>query len=98
MKEKDISASIQAARLRLLICGLLVACSCGSNGLGTLTAHDAGNTGGSGGVMATGGNGRNSGAGGSGGASSTRDSTDRKSTRLNSSHRCISYAVFCLKK
>src|SRR5437762_11196884 len=23
---------------------------------------------------------------------------DRKSTRLNSSHRCISYAVFCLKK
>src|SRR5437764_8546856 len=28
-------------------------------------------------------------------AASTRD---RKSTRLNSSHRCISYAVFCLKK
>src|SRR5437879_10066571 len=26
------------------------------------------------------------------------DATDRKSTRLNSSHRCISYAVFCLKK
>src|SRR5437762_4768932 len=25
-------------------------------------------------------------------------SADRKSTRLNSSHRCISYAVFCLKK
>src|SRR5437762_8735074 len=25
-------------------------------------------------------------------------SSDRKSTRLNSSHRCISYAVFCLKK
>src|ERR1017187_10752864 len=23
---------------------------------------------------------------------------DRKSTRLNSSHRCISYAFFCLKK
>src|SRR5437879_8819792 len=23
---------------------------------------------------------------------------DRKSTRLNPSHRCISYAVFCLKK
>src|ERR1017187_4790071 len=23
---------------------------------------------------------------------------DRKSTRLNSSHRCISFAVFCLKK
>src|SRR5437762_3807082 len=27
-----------------------------------------------------------------------RESGDRKSTRLNSSHRCISYAVFCLKK
>src|SRR5437762_10764302 len=26
------------------------------------------------------------------------DLKDRKSTRLNSSHRCISYAVFCLKK
>src|SRR5437762_4548151 len=26
------------------------------------------------------------------------DIEDRKSTRLNSSHRCISYAVFCLKK
>src|SRR5437763_8329989 len=26
------------------------------------------------------------------------DLPDRKSTRLNSSHRCISYAVFCLKK
>src|SRR5437879_7917937 len=26
------------------------------------------------------------------------DVEDRKSTRLNSSHRCISYAVFCLKK
>src|SRR5437762_10577605 len=25
-------------------------------------------------------------------------STDRKSTRLNSSHRCILYVVFCLKK
>src|SRR5208337_5452503 len=25
-------------------------------------------------------------------------SLDRKSTRLNSSHRCISYAVFCSKK
>ena len=24
--------------------------------------------------------------------------SDRKSTRLNSSHRCISYPVFCLKK
>src|SRR5437764_1506955 len=27
-----------------------------------------------------------------------REQLDRKSTRLNSSHRCISYAVFCLKK
>src|SRR5690242_21518247 len=26
------------------------------------------------------------------------DDTDRKSTRLNSSHMSISYAVFCLKK
>src|SRR5258708_38239771 len=28
----------------------------------------------------------------------TGTSTDRKSTRLNSSHQIISYAVFCLKK
>src|SRR5437762_1870280 len=28
----------------------------------------------------------------------TGSGADRKSTRLNSSHRCISYAVFCLKK
>src|SRR5438876_8197394 len=27
-----------------------------------------------------------------------REATDRKSTRLNSSHPSISYAVFCLKK
>src|SRR5207244_4613631 len=27
-----------------------------------------------------------------------RPHTDRKSTRLNSSHQIISYAVFCLKK
>src|SRR5260221_3538990 len=27
-----------------------------------------------------------------------REITDRKSTRLNSSHTVISYAVFCLKK
>ena len=26
------------------------------------------------------------------------EATDRKSTRLNSSHKPISYAVFCLKK
>src|SRR5436189_5959051 len=30
--------------------------------------------------------------------SPSRLAPDRKSTRLNSSHRCISYAVFCLKK
>src|SRR3712207_8392659 len=31
-------------------------------------------------------------------SSTTSTSTDRKSTRLNSSHANISYAVFCLKK
>src|SRR2546429_4819808 len=31
-------------------------------------------------------------------ASETRGGRDRKSTRLNSSHGYISYAVFCLKK
>src|SRR5689334_23737487 len=31
-------------------------------------------------------------------ARSARESIDRKSTRLNSSHSSISYAVFCLKK
>src|SRR5437762_9016854 len=31
-------------------------------------------------------------------ATQARYVEDRKSTRLNSSHRCISYAVFCLKK
>src|SRR2546430_7118838 len=31
-------------------------------------------------------------------ASSSTSKTDRKSTRLNSSHSQISYAVFCLKK
>src|SRR5947208_13496517 len=29
---------------------------------------------------------------------SSRSQSDRKSTRLNSSHQIISYAVFCLKK
>src|SRR5437762_6031664 len=39
-------------------------------------------------------------AGRSGGAGhpDVQAAADRKSTRLNSSHRCISYAVFCLKK
>src|SRR2546422_5469414 len=32
------------------------------------------------------------------GTPGTRDVVDRKSTRLNSSHGYISYAVFCLKK
>src|SRR5688572_31352768 len=32
------------------------------------------------------------------GTGSSRDWADRKSTRLNSSHSQISYAVFCLKK
>src|SRR5206468_6903739 len=36
-------------------------------------------------------------AGTSNESSSGWDSTDRKSTRLNSSHDQISYAVFCLK-
>src|SRR5690625_6721514 len=31
-------------------------------------------------------------------ANRVADQTDRKSTRLNSSHVAISYAVFCLKK
>src|SRR5690242_21192830 len=31
-------------------------------------------------------------------AEPTYDAKDRKSTRLNSSHMSISYAVFCLKK
>src|SRR3712207_8387578 len=33
-----------------------------------------------------------------GGLTSTAVTADRKSTRLNSSHANISYAVFCLKK
>src|SRR5258707_10799917 len=33
-----------------------------------------------------------------GGPHEARGATDRKSTRLNSSHANISYAVFCLKK
>src|ERR1017187_825609 len=37
-------------------------------------------------------------AGGSGAHPDVQLAQDRKSTRLNSSHRCISYAVFCLKK
>src|SRR5437867_13432451 len=32
------------------------------------------------------------------GGHAAQEGLDRKSTRLNSSHRTISYAVFCLKK
>src|SRR5207247_10315117 len=42
------------------------------------------------------GRGAREGHAGGGGAASRR--RDRKSTRLNSSHEWISYAVFCLKK
>src|SRR5689334_24649821 len=35
---------------------------------------------------------------GAGRAGGARPAQDRKSTRLNSSHSSISYAVFCLKK
>src|SRR3989442_3793145 len=38
------------------------------------------------------------GGGGCAPGSGTSPATDRKSTRLNSSHVRISYAVFCLKK
>src|SRR5256886_7231616 len=38
------------------------------------------------------------GRGSSRSASAARRAVDRKSTRLNSSHSQISYAVFCLKK
>src|SRR5205085_11047487 len=37
-------------------------------------------------------------SGGNDFTASVRDNLDRKSTRLNSSHSQISYAVFCLKK
>src|SRR2546427_3843150 len=38
------------------------------------------------------------GGAGAGGGTSSTSARDRKSTRLNSSHSQISYAVFCLKK
>src|SRR3712207_7204815 len=41
---------------------------------------------------------RRRGARGGGARHAERDVEDRKSTRLNSSHANISYAVFCLKK
>src|SRR5437879_9046415 len=61
----------------------------------TLSLHDA--------LPISGGRGRRSqfrhrpGEPAGGAAQDLRTHTDRKSTRLNSSHRCISYAVFCLK-
>src|SRR5260221_13721326 len=39
-----------------------------------------------------------SGVGGASGCGTNLHHQDRKSTRLNSSHTVISYAVFCLKK
>src|SRR5437762_11438212 len=44
------------------------------------------------------GDGASAGRGGDGRIERIGKIEDRKSTRLNSSHRCISYAVFCLKK
>src|SRR5438552_12710191 len=41
---------------------------------------------------------RGGGAGATDPRNETADDGDRKSTRLNSSHQIISYAVFCLKK
>src|SRR5436189_2780373 len=64
---------------------------------GVLDRRGDGGRDGSAGKLGDGGGGREGDAGrllcASGGGSQ-----DRKSTRLNSSHRCISYAVFCLKK
>src|SRR5438034_8277615 len=52
------------------------------------------------GAAATGGGGATGGDGATdgGGGVARRSVGDRKSTRLNSSHTVISYAVFCLKK
>src|SRR2546429_6068265 len=58
----------------------------------TLSLHDALPI-----CITSAGAGSGSGSGEGGGASLPR-SRDRKSTRLNSSHGYISYAVFCLKK
>ena len=78
MNEKSIRAPIPtslASRLCIMAWGMLVACSCDGNGLRNSTAHDAGATGGSGGVMATGGSDPSGGSGGSGGAPSTQGSS-----------------------
>src|SRR2546422_8480779 len=53
---------------------------------------------GSDGRSAGGWGGRGDGAGGSAATRAAAAGGDRKSTRLNSSHGYISYAVFCLKK
>src|SRR5690242_20951272 len=59
-----------------------------------------GDGGGGGKVDAVGGGATGVGAGSGGGDAAGADDAagDRKSTRLNSSHMSISYAVFCLKK
>ena len=78
MKESDTRARIPVlltARQLMLVASLLVASSCSSKGLRTLTTHDAGLLGGSGGVVGTGGNGPILGSGGSVGSSSTQGST-----------------------
>src|SRR5690242_21315556 len=59
---------------------------------------DGGGRGGPGGGFGGGGLGIVEGLGRSGPVDRLRAAQDRKSTRLNSSHMSISYAVFCLKK
>src|SRR5256885_12737188 len=76
------SLDAEAARRRLLLRGGLTA--------GGLAAFAAGY----GETLARGAKGLVAGTSGT----PTASATDRKSTRLNSSHLVISYAVFCLKK
>ncbi len=86
MKEKDTRALMPALltpRLLRLAAGLLVATSCSSNGMRTLTTHDAGIVIGSGGVIGTGGNGPKPGSGGSGGSWSTQGSASNRTLVAN---------------
>jgi hypothetical protein len=86
MNGRDVRRDIftlAAARLGMLVSGLLAVCSCGSDGLRHLTAHDAGGMGGSGIVTATGGNGPTAGGGGSGGSSSSQSSTSQRTLGAN---------------
>jgi hypothetical protein len=86
MKERYIRRrilTVPAARLHILVFGLLVASSCGGDGLRKSTAHDAGGMGGTGGVIATGGNGATAGGGGSGGSSSAQGSTSSRTLGAN---------------